>query len=69
MADQQKVTIDGTDYALDSLSDQAKAQLTNLRVTDQEIARMQAQLAIFQTARASYARALKEELEKTDKVG
>lgn len=56
------VTIDGTDYPLDSLSEQAKAQLTNLRVVDQEIARLQMQLAIHQTARATYARVLQAEL-------
>jgi len=56
------VTIDGIDYALDSLSEQAKAQLDNLRVVDQEIAHLQTQLAIYQTARNTYARALKGEL-------
>ena len=56
------VTIDGTDYPLDSLSEQARAQLTNLRVVDQEIVRLQMQLAIHQTARKTYARVLQAEL-------
>ncbi|MBZ0329353.1 hypothetical protein KZO25_03385 [Halomonas sp. ANAO-440] len=61
---QQTVTIDGTEYQLDAISDEAKAQMTNLRVTDQEIERLKQQLAITQTARGAYARALNEELPK-----
>ncbi|MED5296057.1 DUF6447 family protein [Salinicola sp. LHM] len=60
----QTVTIDGTDYNLADLSENARAQVTNLRVTDQEIARLQQQLAIAQTARTAYARALSAELPK-----
>ncbi|WP_104019692.1 DUF6447 family protein [Roseovarius nitratireducens] len=62
MANTQTVTIDGKDYELESLSDAAKDQLTNLRVVDQEIARLQQQQAIAQTARNAYANALKAEL-------
>jgi len=58
------ITIDGNDYALDDLSADARAQIVNLRVTDQEIARLQTQLAIAQTARAAYAQALKAALDK-----
>ena len=54
----QKITIDGVEYALNDLSNDAKNQLMNLRVTDQEIARLQTQLAIAQTARTAYAHAL-----------
>lgn len=67
MADTQKpqtLTIDGKEYGPDDLSDNARAQITNLRVTDQEIARLQQQLAIAQTARTAYANALKAELPK-----
>ncbi|MTJ06060.1 MAG: hypothetical protein FH759_15440 [Sediminimonas qiaohouensis] len=64
MAEGQTVTIDGKDYALDDLSEAAKGQLTNLRVVDQEIARLQQQQAIAQTARNAYANALKEQLPK-----
>ena len=55
-------TIDGTEYDLDTLSDAARSQLTNIQVTDQEIARLQQRLAIAQTARQAYARALQGEL-------
>lgn len=57
------ITIDGKAYALDDLSENARSQIVNLRVTDQEIARLQTQLAIAQTARAAYARALAAELQ------
>lgn len=66
MAEQRKdqtVTIDGKEYAVDQLSEEARNQLMNLRVTDQEVARLNQQLAIAQTARAAYANALKRELE------
>jgi hypothetical protein len=60
------IHIDGKDYDTDTLSDSAKAQLTSLQVTDQEIQRLNIQLAIAQTARNAYARALNELLPKTE---
>ena len=58
------IKIDNKDYDTDKLSDEAKSQLTNIQVCDQEIQRLQAQLAIAQTARMAYARALGEALPK-----
>ncbi|UXZ55073.1 DUF6447 family protein [Halomonas sp. 7T] len=61
--DQSKtVTIDGREYNLADLSENARNQLLNLRVTDQEVQRLNQQLAIAQTARTAYANALKKEL-------
>ncbi|WP_017430746.1 DUF6447 family protein [Vreelandella jeotgali] len=62
MAESQTLTIDGTEYKLDALSETARQQAANLRVTDEEIERLRRQLAITQTARGAYARALSEEL-------
>jgi len=59
---EQTVTIDGQSYQLDQMSDEAKNQLASLRVTDQEISRLQTQLAIAKTARNAYAKALSEQL-------
>lgn len=56
------ITIDNQEYQLDSLSDVVKQQLTNLRIVDQEIARLQTQLGIAQTARAVYANGVKNNL-------
>ena len=56
------ITIDGKEYDLESLSDNARSQLNSLRIVDQKIAQLQSDLAITQTARNSYAQALKAEL-------
>lgn len=58
----QTITINGKKYDADKLSEAARNQVANLRVTDQEIERVQQQLAIYQTARAAYAQALSREL-------
>ena len=56
------ITIDNQDYDLDTLSDEAKAQLQSLQFVDAELARLQAQTAVLQTARMAYAKALNEAL-------
>jgi hypothetical protein len=56
------ITIDNIEYDLEQLSDNARAQLGSLQMVDQKLAELQAQAAIFQTARAAYASALKAEL-------
>ena len=59
---EQKIVIDGTEYALSSLSQEAKTQITNLRVVESEIAQLKARLAIASTARIAYQNALKNAL-------
>lgn len=56
------IKIDGKDYDYDSLSDEAKQQLNNLRVADQKIQALQQELAMIQTARAAYANTLAKKL-------
>jgi len=56
------ITINGTNYATSKLSDAAKAQIANVQIVDGEIARLQQQLAIAQTARNAYSNALIAEL-------
>ncbi len=58
MNDQPKVTIDGKEYLISDLSDQAKAELGSMNVVDQKIASLNQEIAIMQTARNAYARAL-----------
>jgi hypothetical protein len=53
------IKIDNKDYDTDNLSTEAKQQLQMLSITESEIKRLQAQLAIAQTARIAYANALK----------
>jgi len=67
-AAQQTVTIDGEHYKWSDLSEKAKAQVVNLRVTDQEIQRLKQQLAIAQTARQAYAGALATELKSSEEA-
>jgi len=59
-----KISIDGTDYDIDSLSDDAKGQIASIRFVDNEVIRLNAQIATLSTARIAYSRTLKEILEK-----
>ena len=52
------ITIDDKNYELETLSDEAKNQLTSLQFVDAELQRLNAQAAVLQTARIAYANAL-----------
>ncbi|WP_195763487.1 DUF6447 family protein [Duganella guangzhouensis] len=54
----QYITINGTSYASENLNDAAKLQAANIQVVDAELARLQQQVAIAQTARNAYVAAL-----------
>ena len=58
------IKIDDKDYDLDQLSTEAKQQLEMLAATDAKLRELQRDLAIAQTARNTYARALSELLPK-----
>ena len=57
--------VNGQSYDMDALSEDARAQVTNLQFVDTEMARLQAQLAVCQTARNAYVQALKPHLTPT----
>ena len=59
---QAKVSIDDVEYIYDDLTDEAKAQIQSIQFADNEIARLNAQLAIANTAKIAYQNALKEVL-------
>lgn len=61
-----KVIIDGQEYDDETLTENARAQLTSLQMADAKIAQLQADLAIAQTARNAYAKALSEEVQGTE---
>jgi hypothetical protein len=63
------ITIDGLVYDLDSLSDDAKAQLGSMQAVDRRIAMAQEEMAILQTARIAYSRALQELLPLNEATG
>lgn len=58
MTDEPAVTIDGTVYTIEQLSLEARKQLESLNLVDRKIYELQQELAIIQTARIAYSRAL-----------
>lgn len=62
MTEQKKMTIDGVDYNVAELSDEARAQIVALRHCDQKLRELRRELAIVQTARGAYAGSLKQSL-------
>lgn len=61
-----KVTIDGTDYDTETMSDEAKAQLQNVAFCDRKLADLKNEAAVFQSARNAYARNLAQILSNGD---
>lgn len=59
------IKIDDKEYDLDTLSQEAKDQLASLQFVDNELVRLNAQVAVYSTARNGYSAALKELLPKT----
>lgn len=53
------VVIDGVEYVRSALSGEAQANLSSLQFVDAELARLNGQIAVCQTARNSYAAALR----------
>ena len=60
----QKINIDGREYVLSELSDNARAQVLNLQFVDAQIQQLNNEWAVADTARIGYTNALKSELEK-----
>ena len=56
------VNIDGNDYDLNDLNEEAKRQLANVQFAQSEIQRLNGLLAVMKTAAATYSSALKKEL-------
>ena len=57
-----KVTIDGKEYDTDQLSDTINSQLLSLQFAQNEIKRLEGQIAVYRTAVSAYSQALKDEL-------
>ena len=57
------ITINGKEYNVDSLSDEAKGQIVSLQFVDAELVRLQAQAAALQTARIAYSNELQKHLD------
>ena len=52
------LTVNGVQYLVAELSEEARSQFVNVQATEAEINRLQVQLAIAQTARNAYQQAL-----------
>lgn len=64
--DEPKVIIDDVEYALDTLTDGAKMQISNINFVDNQLQQLRNEWAVADTARMAYTNALKAEL-NTDK--
>ena len=58
------INIDGKEYDIDALSDDAKSQLGSLQFVQAEMKRIEAQMAVYKTAYAAYSNALKNAVEE-----
>ena len=63
---EKKITIDGVEYKLDELSDNAKTQLANIQFVDAQLQQLNNEWAVSDTARIGYTNALKAEVAKTE---
>ena len=59
------ITIDGKKYSLSDLTESCKAQLNNITFVDDRLQQLQNELAVSDTARIGYSKALKAELAKS----
>lgn len=62
----QKVTIDGQEYDFESFDEATRVNLNRLRIADQRISQLQADLFMTQTARGVFARAITEALPREE---
>ena len=59
-----KIKVDEIEYNTEDLSDNGKAQLASLQFLETQLAKLQGEIAVYQTAKNAYMSALKVELEK-----
>jgi hypothetical protein len=59
------IKIDDKDYDTETLSDEAKSQIQSIQFVDQELVKLNVQMAVMQTARIAYAKAKAKALNDT----
>lgn len=64
-----KITIDGIEYNSEDLTDNGKAQFASLQFLEVQMQKLRNEIAVFQTAKAAYVSALKQELDKSEEKG
>jgi cell division protein FtsB len=57
-----KITVDEIEYNTEDLSDNGKAQLASLQFLEAQMNKLNAEIAVYETARNSYMSVLKSEL-------
>tara|TARA_B100000965_G_scaffold71863_1_gene56735 strand:+ start:222 stop:404 length:183 start_codon:yes stop_codon:yes gene_type:complete len=57
-----EIKINGKDYDIDNLSENAKKQIVSLQFVQNEINRLNAQLAAYKTAEIAYSKAVEESI-------
>lgn len=62
-----KFTVDGVEYNSEDLSEAGRAQLQSLQFLEFQMRKIQDEIAVFNTAKASYLAGLRAELEKSNK--
>ncbi|MDB2663054.1 DUF6447 family protein [Paracoccaceae bacterium] len=62
VTEEQKVSIDGIEYSLSDLSNEAKSQLRNIQFVDAQLLQLNNEWAVADTARIGYTNALKQEI-------
>jgi hypothetical protein len=62
--DMPKITIDDIDYNTEDLTENGKAQLASLQFLEGQMQKIRQEMAVYQTAQAAYAQALKAEIAK-----
>jgi|TARA_B100001059_G_C17632726_1_gene475257 cell division protein FtsB len=58
-----KITVDGIEYNTEDLSDNGKAQLASLQFLEAQMNKLNAEIAVYETARNTYLSVLKSELD------
>ena len=61
--EQRKIVLDGVEYSGENLSDAAKGALASLHFAETKLMTLKNELAVCQTARFSYIKSLKTEIE------
>ena len=61
-----KITVDNIEYNTEDLTANGKAQVASLQFVEAQLAKLKAELAVYQTAKVAYTNALKAELEKLE---
>jgi|TARA_B100000795_G_C22780422_1_gene432004 hypothetical protein len=63
---EEMITIDDVDYKLSELSEGCQAEIRSLQFTEEQIIRLNAEVAIAETARNAYRLAVSEKLPNKD---